>query len=66
MAISIIDEGLLTVLLLFWFLFQVGKKLSELIRDSGGQSGGGEQNRWQTELDQVAFELIGVSTNFFR
>lgn len=42
---------------------QVGKKLSELIRDSGGPSAGGEQNRWQTELDQVAFELIGVVTN---
>ncbi|KAH6759645.1 DDB1-CUL4 associated factor 1 [Perilla frutescens var. frutescens] len=42
---------------------QVGKKLSELIRDSGGQSAGGEQNRWQTELAQVTFELIGVVTN---
>ncbi|XP_057799163.1 DDB1- and CUL4-associated factor homolog 1 isoform X2 [Salvia miltiorrhiza] len=42
---------------------QVGKKLSELIRDSGGQSAGGEQNRWQAELAQVTFELIGVVTN---
>ena len=42
---------------------QIGKKLSELIRDSGGQSAGGEQNRWQAELAQVTFELIGVSTN---
>ncbi|KAL8536722.1 hypothetical protein ACS0TY_012053 [Phlomoides rotata] len=42
---------------------QVGKKLSELIRDSGGQSAGGEQNRWRTELAQVTFELIGVVTN---
>lgn len=51
-------------MLSFQFLFQVGKKLSELIRDSGGQSAGGEQNRWQTELAQVTFELIGVSTNY--
>ncbi|KAL1552625.1 DDB1- and CUL4-associated factor 1-like [Salvia divinorum] len=42
---------------------QIGKKLSELIRDSGGQSAGGEQNRWQAELAQVTFELIGVVTN---
>ncbi|KAG8375300.1 hypothetical protein BUALT_Bualt10G0086000 [Buddleja alternifolia] len=42
---------------------QVGKKLSELIRDSGSQTPGGEQNRWQTELAQVAIELIGVVTN---
>ncbi|KAG9139957.1 hypothetical protein Leryth_010492 [Lithospermum erythrorhizon] len=41
---------------------QVGKKLSELIRDSGSTSGN-EQNRWQTELVQVAIELIGVVTN---
>ncbi|GFP81592.1 ddb1- and cul4-associated factor homolog 1 [Phtheirospermum japonicum] len=42
---------------------QVGKKLSELIRDSGSQTPGGEQNRWQTELAQVALELIGVVTS---
>ncbi|PIN09480.1 hypothetical protein CDL12_17941 [Handroanthus impetiginosus] len=42
---------------------QVGKKLSELIRDSGSQTSGGEQNRWQAELAQVAIELIGVVTN---
>ncbi|KAL0324050.1 UNVERIFIED_CONTAM: DDB1- and CUL4-associated factor1 [Sesamum calycinum] len=38
---------------------QVGKKLSELIRDSGSQTPGGEQNRWQAELAQVTIELIG-------
>lgn len=43
----------------------MGKKLSELIRDSGSQSAGGEQNRWRTELAQVTFELIGVSTILF-
>lgn len=48
-----------------YFLFQVGKKLSELIQDSGSQSAGGEQNRWRTELAQVTFELIGVSTTLF-
>ncbi|KAL3613831.1 hypothetical protein CASFOL_041905 [Castilleja foliolosa] len=42
---------------------QVGKKLSELIRDSGSQTMGGEQNRWQAELAQVALELIGVVTS---
>lgn len=41
-------------------LFQVGKKLSELIRDSGNQTPGTEQNKWQAELAQVAIELIGV------
>ncbi|KAL0312274.1 UNVERIFIED_CONTAM: DDB1- and CUL4-associated factor1 [Sesamum radiatum] len=41
----------------------VGKKLSELIRDSGSQTPGGEQNRWQAELAQVTIELIGVVTN---
>ncbi|RRT62327.1 hypothetical protein B296_00037108 [Ensete ventricosum] len=40
---------------------QVGKKLSELIRDSGCQAGGTEQGRWQAELVQVAIELIAVS-----
>ncbi|OIT36019.1 PREDICTED: DDB1- and CUL4-associated factor homolog 1-like [Nicotiana attenuata] len=42
---------------------QVGKKLSELIRDSGNQTPSSEQNRWQAELAQVAIELIGVVTN---
>lgn len=42
---------------------QVGKKLSELIRDSGSQTLGNEQGRWQAELAQVAIELIGIVTN---
>ncbi|XP_021889340.1 DDB1- and CUL4-associated factor homolog 1 [Carica papaya] len=42
---------------------QVGKKLSELIRDSGGQASGTEQGRWQAELAQVAIELIAIVTN---
>ncbi|XP_043712556.1 DDB1- and CUL4-associated factor homolog 1-like isoform X2 [Telopea speciosissima] len=42
---------------------QVGKKLSELIRDSGNQTPGSEQGRWQAELAQVAIELIGIVTN---
>ncbi|KAK9077793.1 hypothetical protein SSX86_006131 [Deinandra increscens subsp. villosa] len=42
---------------------QVGKKLSELIRDSGSQMPGGEQGRWQTELSQVAIELMAIVTN---
>ncbi|WOG83067.1 hypothetical protein DCAR_0102241 [Daucus carota subsp. sativus] len=42
---------------------QVGKKLSELIRDPGGQSSASEQGRWQAELAQVAIELIAVVTN---
>ncbi|KAL8156698.1 hypothetical protein AgCh_001704 [Apium graveolens] len=42
---------------------QVGKNLSELIRDSGGQSSASEQSRWQAELAQVAIELIAVVTN---
>ncbi|CAN0926388.1 DDB1- and CUL4-associated factor homolog 1 [Linum grandiflorum] len=42
---------------------QVGKKLSELIRDSGGQTPGTGQGRWQAELAQVAIELIGIVTN---
>ncbi|XP_008783406.2 DDB1- and CUL4-associated factor homolog 1-like [Phoenix dactylifera] len=42
---------------------QVGKKLSELIRDSGSQASVTEQGRWQTELAQVAIELIAVITN---
>ncbi|XP_031373867.1 DDB1- and CUL4-associated factor homolog 1-like isoform X1 [Punica granatum] len=42
---------------------QVGKKLSELIRDSGSQTNGGEQGRWQTELAQVGIELIAIVTN---
>nr|GMD49035.1 DDB1- and CUL4-associated factor homolog 1 [Ipomoea batatas] len=42
---------------------KVGKKLSELIRDSGNQTPGTEQNKWQAELAQVAIELIGVVTS---
>ncbi|KAK6927757.1 hypothetical protein RJ641_006348 [Dillenia turbinata] len=42
---------------------QVGKKLSELIRDSGSQTIGTEQGRWQAELAQVAIELIAIVTN---
>ncbi|KAK7283044.1 hypothetical protein RIF29_12270 [Crotalaria pallida] len=42
---------------------QVGKKLSELIRDSGSQTPGAEQGRWQAELSQAAIELIGIVTN---
>ncbi|CAH8388331.1 unnamed protein product [Eruca vesicaria subsp. sativa] len=42
---------------------EVGKSLSELIRDSGGQSSGTDQARWQAELTQVALELIGIVTN---
>ncbi|GMI83858.1 DDB1-CUL4 associated factor 1 [Hibiscus trionum] len=42
---------------------QVGKKLSELIRDSGGFTPGSEQGRWQSELAQVAIELIAIVTN---
>ncbi|KAL6010706.1 hypothetical protein ACLOJK_001144 [Asimina triloba] len=41
----------------------VGKKLSELIRDSGSQASGTEQGRWQSELAQVAIELIAIVTN---
>ncbi|KAL0922788.1 hypothetical protein M5K25_006806 [Dendrobium thyrsiflorum] len=42
---------------------QVGKKLSELIRDLGSQASGNEPNRWQAELVQVAIELIAIVTN---
>ncbi|CAN6482841.1 unnamed protein product [Victoria cruziana] len=42
---------------------QVGKLLSELIRDSGSQSSATEQGRWQAELGQVAMELIAIVTN---
>ncbi|PWA78877.1 DDB1-CUL4 associated factor 1 [Artemisia annua] len=42
---------------------QVGKKLSELIRDSGSQTPGGEQGRWQKELSQVAIELMAIVMN---
>jgi DDB1- and CUL4-associated factor 1 len=41
-------------------LFQVGKKLSELIRDTSAQTLGGDSGRWQAELTHVAIELIGV------
>lgn len=50
---------------------QVGKLLSELLRDGGSQAGrqsaggsGGEQGRWQAELSRVALELISVSSVF--
>lgn len=51
---------------------QVGKLLSELLRDGGSQGGrqgstsgiGGEQGRWQAELSRVALELISVSNVF--
>lgn len=43
-------------------ILQVGKKLSELIRDLGSQVSGNEPNRWQAELAHVAIELIAVST----
>ena len=49
----------------FVLFFQVGKKLSELIRDSGNQAPGSEQGRWQAELAQVAIELIGVSITIY-
>ncbi|CAB4297178.1 unnamed protein product [Prunus armeniaca] len=42
---------------------QVGKKLSELIRDSGSQTNATEQGRWQAELSQAAIELIAIVTN---
>lgn len=42
---------------------QVGDMLSELIRESGNQTPGTEQARWQAELYQVAIELIAVVTN---
>ncbi|KAE8677807.1 hypothetical protein F3Y22_tig00111495pilonHSYRG00007 [Hibiscus syriacus] len=42
---------------------QVGKKLSELIRDSGGMTPGIEQGRWQSEVAQLAIELIAIVTN---
>ncbi|KAF8404224.1 hypothetical protein HHK36_009106 [Tetracentron sinense] len=42
---------------------EVGKKLSELIRDTGSQTTGTEQGRWQAELAQVAIELIAIVTN---
>jgi HIV-1 Vpr-binding protein len=51
---------------------QVGKLLSELLRDGGSQAGrqgstggiGGEQGRWQAELSRVALELIAVRDVF--
>lgn len=42
---------------------QVGKKLSELIRDLGSHTPGTEQGRWQAELAQMAIELIAIVTN---
>lgn len=41
----------------------MGKKLSELIRDSTGQPSGGDQGRWQKELTNVAIDLIAILTN---
>jgi HIV-1 Vpr-binding protein len=41
-------------------LFQVGKKLSELIRDTSTQTSGSDNARWINELTQVAIELIAV------
>ncbi|KAK5771655.1 hypothetical protein PVK06_047887 [Gossypium arboreum] len=40
---------------------QVGKKLSELFRDSGGLTPRTEQGRWQSKLAQVAIELLAIS-----
>ncbi|XP_057873117.2 DDB1- and CUL4-associated factor homolog 1 isoform X2 [Cryptomeria japonica] len=44
---------------------QVGKLLSELVRDAGSQIAGatGEQGKYQAELSQVAMELIAIVTN---
>ncbi|KAH7439850.1 hypothetical protein KP509_04G079100 [Ceratopteris richardii] len=49
---------------------QVGKLLSELLRDGGSNfgrtvaaNGGGEQARWHAELGQVSMELISLVTN---
>ncbi|KAH9322089.1 hypothetical protein KI387_016728 [Taxus chinensis] len=44
---------------------QVGKLLSELVRDTGSQMAGatGEQGKYQAELSQVAMELIAIVTN---
>uniref|UniRef100_A0ACD5V8R1 Uncharacterized protein n=1 Tax=Avena sativa TaxID=4498 RepID=A0ACD5V8R1_AVESA len=42
---------------------QVGKKLSELIRDTSTQTSGSDNARWINELTQVAIELIAVLTN---
>lgn len=44
---------------------QVGKMLSELVRDTGSQMVGAscEQAKWQSELSQVAMELIAIATN---
>ncbi|XP_042434385.1 DDB1- and CUL4-associated factor homolog 1-like isoform X1 [Zingiber officinale] len=42
---------------------QVGKKLSELIRDLSSQVSGTGQSRWQSELIQVSVELIAIVTN---
>ncbi|XP_024528210.1 DDB1- and CUL4-associated factor homolog 1-like isoform X2 [Selaginella moellendorffii] len=41
---------------------QVGKLLSELLRD-GSQANRAGQDRWQTELSQAALDLIGIVTN---
>ncbi|KAL8171430.1 hypothetical protein V2J09_023234 [Rumex salicifolius] len=41
---------------------QVGKKLSELIRDLSSQASGTEQSRWQTELTQIVTNSGRAST----
>ncbi|XP_058785819.1 DDB1- and CUL4-associated factor homolog 1 [Vicia villosa] len=45
---------------------QVGKKVSDIIRDSGSTTLGPEQGRWQAELSQAAIELIGIVANLGR
>nr|GEY36541.1 DDB1- and CUL4-associated factor homolog 1 [Tanacetum cinerariifolium] len=45
---------------------EVGKKLSQLIRNSSSQTPGGEHGKWQKELSQVANELMAVLCNLFR
>ncbi|KAL4573779.1 hypothetical protein LXL04_020596 [Taraxacum kok-saghyz] len=45
---------------------QVGKKLTDLVRDCGSQTQGGEQGSWRTELSQVAIELMAIVTNSAR
>ncbi|KAI5077608.1 hypothetical protein GOP47_0007432 [Adiantum capillus-veneris] len=47
---------------------QVGKLLSELLREGSGHAGlakhgTGDQGRWQVELGQVSMELIALVTN---
>eukprot|EP01018_Ginkgo_biloba_P013118 Gb_32239 [translate_table: standard] len=45
---------------------QVGKMLSELLRDASSQTAGAsvvDQGKWHAELSQVAMELIAIVTN---